>query len=400
MKKKIVYLFIGVFISASLPATESIVSSPDGKQVFTFYQRENADGTPVQFYKIDYNNRPVVLESKLDIQLDNHIWEQALAKFWKQPVSWNDVMVFDSIEHSSKDVMWKPLYGECSVVKDKYNAATIFFSRKDKSGYKMDLEVRAYNEGIAFRYYFPMHPEAIYHKVIAENTEFTMPEGTTAWWTQWAQAPYYEKPLSPPLWGGAGGEVCERPLTMKISDNLYVCLTEAAQIDFPKSDFRLSETKPNAIQVSLYGNADMVTPFATPWRVIMASDRLGRLLENNAIVLNLNEANKLVDTDWIRPGKIMRETTLTTKNAKACIDFCAEHNMQYILFDWKWYGPSFDFRSDAGKVVIPELNMPEVVAYGKSKGIGVWVYVNQHALQYQSDRILPQFADTGRYSRQ
>ncbi|GHU79964.1 hypothetical protein FACS1894145_5300 [Bacteroidia bacterium] len=370
--------------------TRTRLASPDGKQTFEFYQKKNEiDGTLVQYYKTNYEDQPVVLESKLDIQLDNHIWERALAKFWKQPKNWNDLMVFDKVETASHNEIWKPLYGERSEINDNYNAATIHFSRRDNSGYKMNIEVRAYNEGIAFRYSFPMHPEAIYHKVTAENTEFTMPEGTTAWWTQWAQAPYYEKPLKD--WE----DESERPLTLKLSDNLYACITEAQQIDFPKIAFKLSKDKKNTIQTSLYGSSDMVTPFGTPWRVIMASHRLGQLLENNTVLLNLNDANKIVDANWIKPGKIMRETTLTTVNAKACIDFCVQHNMQYILFDWKWYGPSFDFHSDASQVVISELDMKEVVAFGKSKGIGVWLYVNQHALQHQADKIFPVYKEWG-----
>lgn len=372
-----------------LEQTRTKIASPDGKQVFEFYQKQHSDGALNMYYTVSYDGQSVVLESKLDIRLDNHIWERALAKFWKQPTQWNDVMSFDKTETVSVNETWKPLYGERAMVKDHYNGLTIFLSRKDESEYRMNIEVRAYNEGIAFRYYFPMHPIAIYHKVTAENTEFTFPEGTTAWWTQWAQAPYYEKSLKD--WE----DMSERPLTLKLSDKLFACITEARQIDFARAMFKLSEEKENTVQISLYSVSDMVTPFGTPWRVVMASDRLGGLLENNDILLNLNDANQIADTDWIKPGKIIRETTLTTQNALACIDFCAKHNMQYILFDWKWYGPSMEFESDASQVVVPDLDMPQVIAYGKSKGIGVWVYVNQHALQHQADRIFPLYKEWG-----
>ncbi|MDF9829786.1 glycoside hydrolase family 97 protein [Parabacteroides sp. PF5-6] len=395
MNKHIKLLLISFWVcvhataQTTLKETFSTVSSPDGKHVFECYQKQNTDGTLDMYYTVRYDCQPVVLESKLDIQLDNHIWERALAKFWDQSKEWDDGLSFDKTETFTVNETWDPLYGERSVVKDHYNGMTVFLSRKDDSAYRMNIEVRAYNEGIAFRYYFPMHPVAIYHKVTAENTEFTFPEGTTAWWTQWAQAPYYEKPLKD--WE----DMSERPLTLKLSDDLYACITEARQIDFARTMFKLSEEKENTVQVSLYSVSDMVTPFGTPWRVVMASDRLGGLLENNDIILNLNDANKIADTGWIKPGKIMRETTLTTKNAKACIDFCAKHNMQYILFDWKWYGPSMEFESDASQVVVSDLDMPEVVAYGKSKGIGVWVYVNQHALQHQADKIFPVYKKWG-----
>ncbi|MDH6342639.1 alpha-glucosidase [Parabacteroides sp. PFB2-12] len=384
-------ILIGVSVSAQtiLEHTRRSLASPDGKHQFHFYQKQQADGTLDLYYRVQYDGKPVVLESKLNIQLDNHIWERALAKFWDQPKEWEDILLFEKSEQYAVNESWSPLYGERSVVKDHYNGMTLFLARNDASQYKMNIEIRAYNEGIAFRYYFPTHPEAIYHKVTEENTEFAFPEGTTAWWTQWAQAPYYEKPLKD--WE----DMSERPLTLKLADDLYACVTEARQVDFARAMFKLSAKKENTVQVALYSVSDMVTPFGTPWRVIMASDRLGGLLENNDIILNLNEANKIADSQWIRPGKIMRETTLTTKNAKACIDFCAKHNMQYILFDWKWYGPSTEFDTDAGQVMVPELDMPEVVAYGKSKGVGVWVYVNQHALQYQADKIFPIYKEWG-----
>ena len=369
-----------------IPETRVSLASPDGKQLFTFYQKVDAKGIKSFYYKLDFDGQPVVLESRLDIQLDNHIWELALAKKCDQPTNWCDILAFDKIETSSHNETWKPLYGERSLVKDNYNAVTIFFSRRDNSQYKMNIEVRAYNEGIAFRYSFPMHPEALYHKITAENTGFTMPQGTTAWVARWAQAPYEEKPLSGWI------DEAERPLTLKINDKLYACLAEAQEIEFPRTKFKLKSD--NVLQTSIYGIADMVTPFATPWRVVMAAHRLGALLENDDIILNLNEPDKLVNADWIKPGKIIREMTLTTDNALACIDFCSKHKMQYILFDWKWYGPAYDFNSDAGKVVAP-IDMPRVIAYGKSKGVGVWLYVNQQALQYQADRIFPVYKKWG-----
>ncbi len=78
--------------------------------------------------------------------------------------------------------------------------------------------------------------------------------------------------------------------------------------------------------------------------------------------------------------------TQTTKDAKENIDFAAKHNMQYILFDWKWYGPAFTYTSDVTKVVAP-LDMPEIVRYGKEKGVGVWLYVNLQGLYSQSDSL-------------
>jgi alpha-glucosidase len=127
----------------------------------------------------------------------------------------------------------------------------------------------------------------------------------------------------------------------------------------------------------------------------MIARRPGELVEHNDFILNLNPPSKIADTSWIKPGKIMRVMTQTTSAAKANIDFAAKHKLQYILFDWKWYGPAFSFDSDATKVAIPDFDLPGIIAYGKERGVGVWLYVNQQALLAQSDTLFQTYRDWG-----
>lgn len=386
--KRIIVLFALMSFAGASSAQTFRLASPDSRQEVLLSVSEDNGRTSIS-YQTTFDGRPVILPSVLDLTIDNHIWERALAKKAEPVDSWFDNLVYDSHETFSRDTVWHNRYGERSTVRDAYNGLTVHFVKKDASKYRLDIELRAYDEGIALRYILPMHPDAIYHRILAENTEFSFPEGTMAWYTQWAQAPYELLPLKD--WP----DECERPLTLKLADDLYAAVGEAAQIDFPRGKLKLSQTKANTVVTALNDNAtDIVTPYALPWRVIMASERLGGLLENNDIYLNLNEASAIADESWIRPGKIMRETTLTTENSLKCIDFCAAHNMDYILYDWKWYGPSFDFNSDAREVVAP-IDMKKVVEYGKSKGIGVWVYVNQHALQKQAEQIFPLYKEWG-----
>lgn len=145
----------------------------------------------------------------------------------------------------------------------------------------------------------------------------------------------------------------------------------------------------------MYNDADLISPFATPWRVIMVADRPGSLLENNSILLNLNPPSRINDTGWIKPGKIMRVMTQTTAIAKEHIDFAVKHHLQYILFDWKWYGNAFSFDADATKVAIPDFDLPAIIQYGKEKGIGIWLYVNQQALLAQSDSLFQVYEKWG-----
>ena len=145
----------------------------------------------------------------------------------------------------------------------------------------------------------------------------------------------------------------------------------------------------------MYSPVDVVTYYATPWKIVMAADKPGELLEHNDIIQNLNPPCEIADAAaWVKPGKIMRETTITTEGAIATIDFCAAHNIPYMLFDWQWYMPCTSHDGDATKVVA-KLDMPRVIAYGKEKGVGIWVYVNQHALMKQMRELFPLLREWG-----
>lgn len=376
------------------PGTYSIFS-PDGRQCaeisISLLQDPGhaGDGNTRICYSTFLDGRPVITESAMDLEIDNHVWEHAMGKFFDAKEKWFDDLRLESVTETDRDTVWHNRFGERSAVRDAYNGMIFHFAKNDASKYRLDIEVRAYDEGIAFRYTLPMHPDAIYHRIKADNTEFSFPEGSMAWYTSWAQGTYGLRPFE------GWEDECERPMTVKISDSLYAAVGEAGQIDFPRTKLRLSNTRPNTVVASLNDNGtDIVTPYNMPWRVVMAADRLGGLVENNDIFLNLNEPSAIADDSWIRPGKIMRETRLNTENAMAVIDFCAGHNMQYLLFDAKWYGPEFDYRSDATKVTAP-IDMPEVIAYGKEKGVGIWLYVNQHALDKQAEELFPLFEEWG-----
>lgn len=77
----------------------------------------------------------------------------------------------------------------------------------------------------------------------------------------------------------------------------------------------------------------MVTYYATPWKIVMAADKPGELLEHNDIIQNLNPPCEIADLcRMVKPGKIMRETTITTEGAIATIDFCAKTSYSVYAF--------------------------------------------------------------------
>ena len=84
----------------------------------------------------------------------------------------------------------------------------------------------------------------------------------------------------------------------------------------------------------------------------MIGKSAGELLANNYFYENLNDECAIKDVSWIKPGKVIREVTLTTQGGLACVDFAAENGLQYVEFDAGWYGPENDDSSDAATVTV------------------------------------------------
>ena len=378
--KHIALLAFMLTMTGGAYAADNVLSltSPDGRKSVSF----SKNGKELT-YKVDVDGHGVVLPSRAGLEIDNRVWEMALGKRdLAQPDCWMDLLEVDSISYNVPvDSTWYPLYGERSTVHDRFNSATLHMSRKDKSDYRLDVQVRAYDEGIAFRYFFPEHPAAIFHKVVDDLTDYTFPAGTMAWSEQWAQATFDYTPVD------SITRPAERALTLELPSGQWVALLDADVDDWCLTKLKARDDKPGTLSSVMYSPVDIITYYATPWKIIMTADTPGQLIENNDIVLNLNPHAES-DFSWVKPGKIMRCTTISTDAGLKNIDFCAEHNIPYMLFDWLWYLPCTSHDGDATKVV-DKLDMQRVIDYGKSKGVGVWLYVNQHALMKQMDELFP-----------
>ncbi|MGL1959201.1 MAG: glycoside hydrolase family 97 protein [Colwellia sp.] len=373
----------------ALPVDKVIkLSSPDSKlSLSVFYTLDKNEKSTLQ-YTLAKESKTVLKRSNFNIELDNHLSEWALAIKDAPKEAWMNNLELINIKKNVINNQWQPVYGERGLVNNNYSAMTLSFIQKNNPNYLMNVDIRLYSEGLAFKYYFPDNPTGIYYRVMQENTEFSFAEGAQAWFTPWAQGKAVKLPLK--NWP----TTTERPLTLELKNGLYVALTEAALIDYTRSKFTLSTNKPNTVVTRMHESVDIITGTSTPWRVVMVADNAAQLLQQNDILLNLNKPSVIKSTQWIKPGKIVRDMTLTEEGAMAWIDFAVKHNLQYLLFDWKWYGPAFTFNSDAGTVDI-DLDLAKIIAYGKAKNIGIWLYVNQQALLKQDAEIFPLYKKWG-----
>ncbi|MDC7166539.1 glycoside hydrolase family 97 catalytic domain-containing protein, partial [Bacteroides uniformis] len=138
-----------------------------------------------------------------------------------------------------------------------------------------------------------------------------------------------------------------------------------------------------------------------PWRVISVADRVGGLLETN-ILTSLNEPCRIEDTSWIKPcrttftwwnGNVVPDSTFSPGNNfdtnKYYIDFAARNGLDahgiygYAETPW-YYDDNFNFgwagpNADVTKP-IPCLNMPRIVEYARSKGVGIHLWVHWRPL--------------------
>ena len=236
-----------------------------------------------------------------------------------------------------------------------------------------------------------------------ELTEFRFPADYTAWATYTAQGVYAKVPISQIKRG------CERPLVIQVADDMYAAVAEARLVDYARMKLRqpcLDRHHTHSLVAELGSEVSSPLPLRTPWRVIMLGDSPGQLLERNDIILNLNDACAIADTSWIKPGKVIREVTLSTVGGKACVDFAVKHNLQYVEFDAGWYGPETTMPPTPGRSTSIRnassgpLDLQEVIRYGAERGIGIILYVNHQALERQLDELLPLYQQVGRERHQ
>lgn len=364
MKKIILYLFfLQLTFTMQLFSQDKFLFSPDKRIYFEIYD-EQPQGELT--YEIKYKGLPVVLPSLLGIS------------------NWEKDMQIESVSEKSVDSIWYPVYGERSLIKDIYNEK-IFVVKIPNRNDRLHIIVRAYDEGIAFRYQFSGNN---YLSIKSEKTTFKVPYNTYCWFAPYAQAEHKYLPVR--NWPGEA----ERPLTLKMPDNFYAALGEAGMVNYSRTKFFVNDDEDYVIHCRMYDGVDEIAPFSSPWRVVMVADNPKDLLENNDIYLNLNKECEIDDTEWIEPGKVMRVNRLTTQAGKEMVDLAEKRKLDYIHFDAGWYGPESIKDSDPRKP-ISSLDLQEVVNYAKSKKIGVWLYVNQRALAEHLDELLPLYQSWG-----
>lgn len=406
MRKIGLLIFSVLFLAFQVNAEE--LESPQSVVKVSF---DVKDGVPV--YGVKYKDKVVVKESRLGLELRDDV---ALT---------GDFEVV-SVDRSSFDETWEPVWGEWRTIRNHYNemAVTLKQTTTDRL---MVVRFRAFDDGMGFRYEFPEQEKLSHFVVKEERTQFAMTGNHIAYWiagdydTQ--EYDYTTSRLTEirSLMSSAiSDNASQTPfsdtgvqtaLMLKTDDGLYINLHEAALVDYSCMHLNLDDKNfifESHLTPDALGNKGYLqTPCKSPWRTVIVSDRAAGILESN-ITLNLNEPCKIEDTSWIRPVKYigvwwemitgksswaysdlqsvkLGETDFTkvkpngrhaanNDKVKYYIDFAAEHGFDAVLVEgwnigWEdWFGHSKEYVFDF-VTPYPDFDVKMLNEYAASKGV-------------------------------
>lgn len=421
MKKFLIIFALCIF--AKVNATEPVkIFSPDGKLELQF---ELVDGVP--YYALNREGKPIVLPSKMGFVLE---WRDDLAH----------AFTLKDTKYSSFDETWEPIWGEEAEIRNHYTEMLITLAQPVNSVKSMDhstetkatimeIRFRLYNDGLGFRYEFPMENALVYFWIKEELTEFAMTGDHIAWWipgdydTQ--EFNYTESKLSEIRglyeiahngcgwpWKAFSPTGVQTALQLKTNDGLYLNIHEAAVLDFPTMNLDLDDKK-FVFRAHLSPDATgykgrLQAPCHTPWRTVMVCEKATDVLASR-LILNLNEPCVIEDVSWIHPVKYMgvwwemisgKSTWAYTDdypsvklgqtnfeqatpngrhaanntNVKRYIDFASENGFDALLIEgwnigWEdWYGKEKDYVFDF-LTPYPDFDLPALNKYAHEKGI-------------------------------
>jgi alpha-glucosidase len=375
-------LVCAILLAGMTPCQQQSVElrSPDGKTVLVAGVLEGTSGNCG--YALSHDGRVILRPSTFSLT-------------FRDEAPFGEHLRVAGVTRSRSAGQWNPVYGERRIIPDAYNQVVLSLSEARPPHRSVDMTFRAYNEGVAFQYVVRPSERRSEAILIEEHSRFVFEQDFPAWVAPTAQGRYERLALS-----SMGGDR-ERPLVVDLGAGLLVALGEAKLVDFARTKFSATGGPSPAVESRLSGEVRLALPAASPWRYVMIGATPAQLLERNYLVLNLNDPPALADVSWIKPGKVIREVTLTTQGGLACVDLAAARGLQYIEFDAGWYGPEDRDSSSALAVDVDPrrssgpLDLPRVIQYAESKQIGVILYVNRRALERQLDDILPLYRSWG-----
>ncbi|MCA9237418.1 MAG: glycoside hydrolase family 97 catalytic domain-containing protein [Planctomycetales bacterium] len=366
-------------LAATARAAESSgdVTSPDGRLRVVVAQ--NDDGAAQ--YGVELDGRPVLLPSKLGLVRDDADFTRGLALTGVDDVQ----QVTDGYEILTAKRR-----------RNHYAANERVFHYETAEGRKLDIAFRVSDDGVAFRYVFPEHDDAV-HRLESEATSFRFPADSRAWLqpmsvakSGWEQSnpsyeEYYEQdiPVGTPSPTGAGWVF---PALFRIAgagandsaDDTWVLLSEAGlrrnycggrlASESPGGEYAIAFADPREIVPGGPANPESTLPWTTPWRIVVvgslstvAESMLGvHLADPPAVAVDARELPGKASWSWV----LLKDDNTIFPVQKKFVDYAADMGWRYCLVDADW-----DRK-------IGEDKLAELVRHANDKGVKIIVWYN------------------------
>lgn len=313
-----------------------------------------------------------------------------------------------------------------TAVTDAYNAMTLLF----KGNYS--VEFRAYNDGLAYRFVTKKKGEII---VTAEETSYNFSKDyfTFAPYVNSRAATFeeqyfnsFEQPyVNEPITKLNDKRLMILPFLVSLDNGKKLCITEADLEDFPGLFLNNTTDKPslkavhapypkvveqgghNQLQKLVRERESFIAKTsgtrAFPWRAFIVSESDKQLADND-MVFRLASPNRAGDVSWIKPGKVAWDwwndwniygvdfkAGINNETYKYYIDFASTHGIGYVILDEGW---SVNMQADLTQVV-PEIDIKELVAYGKSKNVDIILWAGYWAFHRDMENVVKHYSEMG-----
>jgi len=406
--RKALFIIATICLSFAINAQE--LKSPNGGLVLKF---EVNNGQPV--YSLTYKGKDVIKPSHLGLEL-------------KEGQSLMNGFTVTNTATSTFDETWQPVWGEVKNIRNHYNEMAVTLTQAAEKRYIV-VRFRLFDDGLGFRYEFPLQENLNYFVIKEEKTQFAMAGDHKAFWlpgdydtqeysTVTSKLSEVRGLMKSAVTGNASQTTfsetgVQTPLMLKSDDGLYINIHEAALVDYSCMSLNLDDKNmvfeswltPDAIGDKGY----MQTPCQSPWRTVIVSDKAADILESK-LILNLNDPCKYADVSWIKPVKYVgvwwemitgrstwaynnlnnvkldqidySKTTpngrhaANTAHVKEYIDFAAANGFDAVLVEgwnvgWEdWFGKSKEYVFDF-VTPYPDFDVQELHRYAASKGIKI-----------------------------
>ena len=397
------------------PFHEVGIASPDGEVELVF--KVDSQGVPT--YALSYKQKPVIKTSRLGLEL-------------KDDPGLMDGFTLAAADTSTFDETWTPVWGEESKIRNHYNELLVTLDQKARKR-QLKVRFRVFDDGVGFRYEFPLSSNLNYFVIREEHTQFAMTGNHTAFWIPgdydnqeydytesrlseirglMKKALTYNSSQTPYSETGV-----QTALQMKTDEGLYINLHEAALKDYSCMHLNLDDKNfvfESWLTPDAQGNKGyMQAPCVSPWRTVIVSDDARDILASR-MTLNLNEPCAYDDVSWIKPVKYvgvwwemitgksawaytsslpsvkLGETDYSktkpngyhaanTEHVKRYIDFAAANGFDQVLVEgwnegWEdWFGRSKDFVFDF-LTPYPDFDLKGLNEYAHSKGVRLMMH--------------------------